>query len=177
MDLEQLKGAAHPEWSAPCRHWRVSYNMNKKRKIILRIHGTIIIFLGVALTINSTLGTYKGIGPFDFLSETPFVLVGLFQAYLLMALIGLTLWIGSYQDNPRKWHAVGALAHIPPLAANIMFYDTFLELEMQWASYIGSTIHCIFILVESVAFAYKGRAENHFFGGQKKMPLIEGQVP
>lgn len=59
------------------------------RKRIQRIHGTILILIGMAFTINSTIGTYLGIGNFSFLQENEFALVGLFQAYLLMAIIGI----------------------------------------------------------------------------------------
>ncbi len=74
------------------------------RKKILRIHGSILILIGIALTVNSTLGTYLGIGKFSFLQNNEFALVGLFQAYLLMSIIGVALWIGSTSSEVRKFH-------------------------------------------------------------------------
>ncbi|MCH8329995.1 MAG: hypothetical protein IH946_01220 [Bacteroidetes bacterium] len=133
--------------------------MDSKRKLILRIHGSFIIFLGIALTANSMVGTFLGVGKFAFLSEMPFALVGLMQAYLLIAVIGIALWMGSYHPDPRKWHLIGALAHVPPLAANIIFFGLFVEMDMEWASYIGTTIHCTFIIVESISFLYRGSSQ------------------
>ena len=104
--------------------------MEKTRKIILRVHGTLLLLVGVALTVNSTLGAYRGIGILKFLQENEFGLVGLFQAYLLMAILGIALWLGSVGADRKKWHAVGALAHLPPLAANIMFRNLFVEIGL-----------------------------------------------
>ncbi len=121
------------------------------RKKILRIHGSILILIGIALTVNSTLGTYLGIGKFSFLQDNEFALVGLFQAYLLMSIIGVALWIGSTSTRVRKFHVIGALAHLPPLAANIMFWHLFSEMGMTTLAIIATIFHCLFICIETLA--------------------------
>ena len=123
-------------------------------KRILRIHGAILILVGIALTVNSTLGTYHGVGKFSFLQDNEFALVGLFQAYLLMAIIGLVLWLGATITGIRKFHIIGALAHLPPLAANIMFWHLFSDLGITTLTTIGTTFHCVFIFIETVAAIY-----------------------
>jgi len=121
------------------------------RKKILRIHGSIIIVIGIALTVNATTGTYLGVGKFSFLKDNELALVGLFQAYLLMAIIGVSLWIGTTSAGIRKFHIIGALAHFPPLAANIMFWHLFSDMGMTTFAIIGTTFHCLFICIETVA--------------------------
>ncbi len=121
------------------------------RKKILRIHGSILILIGIALTVNSTVGTYLGVGKFSFLQDNEFALVGLFQAYLLMAIIGVALWIGTTSSGIRKLHIIGALAHFPPLAANIMFWHLFSGMGITTLATIGTTFHCLFICIETVA--------------------------
>ncbi len=121
------------------------------RKKILRIHGSILIVIGIALTVNATIGTYLGVGKFSFLKDNEFALVGLFQAYLLMAIIGVSLWIGTTSAGIRKFHIIGALAHFPPLAANIMFWHLFSGMGMTTLATIGTTFHCLFICIETVA--------------------------
>ena len=121
------------------------------RKKILRIHGSMLILIGIALTVNSTVGTYLGVGKFSFLQDNEFALVGLFQAYLLMAIIGVALWIGTTSAGIRKLHIIGALAHFPPLAANIMFWHLFSGMGMTTLAIIGTTFHCLFICIETVA--------------------------
>ncbi len=121
------------------------------RKKILRIHGSILILIGLALTINSTAGTYLGVGKFSFLQGNEIALVGMFQAYLLIAIIGVALWIGAGSEGIRKFHIIGALAHFPPLVANIMFWHLFSGLGMTTLATIGTTFHCLFLGIETVA--------------------------
>jgi len=121
------------------------------RKKILRIHGSILILIGVALTVKSTIGTYIGVGLFSFLQDNEFALVGLFQAYLLMAIIGISLWLGSASKGIRKFHIIGALAHCPPLAAIITFWHLFSNMGMTTVAAIGTTFHCLFICIETFA--------------------------
>ena len=110
-----------------------------------------LIVIGIALTVNSTLGTYLGIGKFSFLQDNELALIGLFQAYLLMAIIGLVLWLGATSAGIRKFHIIGALAHCPPFAANIMFWHLFSDLGITTLTTIGTTFHCLFIFIETFA--------------------------
>ena len=125
--------------------------IKETRKKILRIYGSILILICIALTVNSTIGTYLGVGKFSFLQNNEFALVGLFQAYLLMSIIGIALWIGSTSSEVRKFHIIGALAHFPPLAANIIFWHLFAELGLTTLAIIGITFHCLFICIETIA--------------------------
>ena len=134
--------------------------MEKTRKAILRTHGTIIMLIGVAMAVNSTIGTSRGTGIFDFLHENPLAHVGLLQAYLLMAIIGLTLWKGAASGNPHRWHIVGALAHLPPLLAIVFYWDLFHNMGMGWMVNISLVLHGTFVSVESTAFIYKAPGER-----------------
>jgi hypothetical protein len=129
--------------------------MKNFRVKLLRVHGTLAIVMGIALTVNCSLETFAGIGSFKFLQQNPMGMVGLMQAYLLLAMIGFVLWTGSYLENTQKFHIIGALAYCPPLAANIIFFGMFTEMGMAWASLAGSTFHIIFISLESFAAFYK----------------------
>lgn len=84
------------------------------------------------------------------LSTNPLVEGGLFQAYSLMMLVGIVLWMGSFQENPGKWHVVGFLAHLSPLLANFIFADLLVTLGLP------STIplHGSLMLLELAALVY-----------------------
>ncbi len=139
--------------------------MNRVRKIILRVHGTVIIVLGITLTIVATLGDTYGIGAMVPLPEMPLVVTGLFQTYLLLAVIGVVLWVGSFQAQPRPWNWIGALAHIPllvsnivfwnhpPLITNVLFWEHFYQMNMEVMSVAGIIMHSVFIIVEATAAA------------------------
>jgi len=51
----------------------------------------------------------------------------------------------------RKLHIIGAAAHLPPLAANIMFWHLFSGMSMTTLATIGTIFHCLFIGIETVA--------------------------
>jgi len=128
------------------------------RRRILRIHGTFLFFLTVAVTINTMVGWSLGKGPFALWHEQQFAAVGLFQAYLLMFVIGIVLWVGSKQEKGLwKWDLIGLLAHLPPLAVNFIFADLFASYGFQSTSLISITLHVIWISTELFAILYKGR--------------------
>jgi hypothetical protein len=71
-----------------------------------------MIAAGIAIGIYSTIGMWYGVGKFSFLQADKLGHVGLLQAYLLAALVGIVLWMGSYQNNRKKWNRIGALLHL-----------------------------------------------------------------
>ena len=107
--------------------------MNRIRvsRTVLRLHGSFLILLTGFLITVSLIGTFRGVGVMAVLYTYPLVEGGLFQAYGLMMLIGIVLWIGSFQENPGKWHVVGFLAHLSPLLANFIFADLLVPVETE----------------------------------------------
>jgi hypothetical protein len=124
--------------------------MEATRKRILRIHGTLLIVMGIAIGIYSTIGMLYGVGNFSFLHTDKLGHVGLLQAYLLAALTGLVLWTGSYQEDRKKWNRIGALFHFFILIVYIIhwsFLDTLPNGE--FTKYAGLTFHLTFLCLES----------------------------
>jgi|KBSSwiStaDraftv2_1062776.scaffolds.fasta_scaffold102900_2 hypothetical protein len=126
------------------------------RRRILRVHGTFLFFLTIAVTINTMVGWSLGKGPFALWHEQQFAAVGLFQAYLLMFVIGIVLWVGSKQEQGLwKWDLIGLLAHLPPLAVNFIFASLFASYGFQSTSLISISLHVIWISTELFAILYK----------------------
>lgn len=90
-------------------------------RIVLRAHGAFLIALTSFLLVASSLGAFAGIGIFAWLADNLLAHLGLFQAYALMMVVGIVLWMGSYDAKPLKWDAIGIVAHLSPLAANFLF--------------------------------------------------------
>src|SRR5215510_12329050 len=129
------------------------------RRRVLRIHGTFLFFLTIAVTINTMVGWMYGTGLYALWHEQQFAAVGLFQAYLLMFVVGIVLWVGSTQQSDLwKWDLIGLLAHLPPLATNFIFADLFASYGFQSTSLVSITLHCLWISVELFAILYKNRA-------------------
>ena len=129
------------------------------RRRILRIHGTFLFFLTIAATINTLVGWMYGTGLYALWHEQQFAAVGLFQAYLLMFVVGIVLWVGSAQPSDLwKWDLIGLLAHIPPLAVNFIFANLFASYGFQSTSLVSISLHTIWISVELFAILYRGRS-------------------
>lgn len=125
---------------------------------VLRTHGTVIFVMTGLLIATSTLGVTTGKGIYGFLHENVWAYIGLVQAYWLMAIIGGSLWMGSAQANPRPWHWVGALAHVVPIALNLLFYSLIASSGIGNAGLLGLTFHCVSCIAEIVAwFGLVGR--------------------
>ncbi|MEO8146740.1 MAG: hypothetical protein ABI723_03830 [Bacteroidia bacterium] len=119
------------------------------RKKILKTHGTIAVLVGIAMAIASTIGATEGIGVFKFLQQNKLVHAGLLQAYLLFALIGIILLMGSREQNVRRWNRVGAAAHVLILIAYLLHWNLFSTIENGYLMRTGGLIfHSIFLSLE-----------------------------
>ena len=131
--------------------------MKKYSKNILRVHGTIIIFAGLALTAMGWVGTFHGTGMMAVLEAEPIGYIGLFQAYLLIACFGIVLWMGSYREERRIWHIAGFLAHSGPLAANIVFWDL---IGGYGIPHTGIILHITWMIVHAVSYIFYERGQS-----------------
>jgi hypothetical protein len=126
---------------------------------ILRVHGSFLFVLTIAATINTMVGWSLGKGLYALWHEQQFAAVGLFQAYLLMFVVGIVLWLGSNQQSDLwKWDLIGLLAHLPPLAVNFIFADLFASYGFQGTSLVSIAIHGVWITVELFAVLYGRRS-------------------
>lgn len=121
-----------------------------KTNRVLMVHSIFLIILTIGNTVSSLKGTNSGEGIFSFLFSMPMVEVGLYQAYLLMTIIGIVLWIGAKKTDSWKFDIIGALAHLIPLSALIIFYPI-LKGTMLTGTLIASlAIHTTWITIEVI---------------------------
>ena len=126
--------------------------MEAIRKIVLRVHGTLLIVMGFSMSVYSTIGMLYGVGNFGFLQTDRLGHVGLLQAYELAALTGIVLWMGSYQNNKRNWNRIGALFHFCILIAYVLHWNFLTTLPNgEMTRNGGVTFHLVFLCVESWA--------------------------
>lgn len=128
------------------------------RRLLLRIHGTILTLVALGAAVATTIARITGTGPFGFLQQNPMAWVGLIQAYLLMTIIAVLLVLGSGQANTRKWHMVGALAHCPPLIAALSSLNVFASMGALGIVWVSITFHLIFFCLETIAALYPDRS-------------------
>jgi hypothetical protein len=124
------------------------------RRWLLRIHGTVLALVALGSAVATTIGWMTGTGLFGFMHQNPMVWVGLIQAYLLMTIIAVLLVLGSGQANPRKWNAVGALAHCAPLIAALSSLGVFQSMGALRIVRVSITFHIVWLCLETFAALY-----------------------
>lgn len=129
------------------------------RRTVSLVHGTFIMVLGLALGIYINSVPYTGFGMYGILRDNIFAVAGLSQAYFLMAIIGLALRIGSRKDNSGAWNWVGALAHVPPLLATVMYFGSMAQAGLAYLLIGSVPMHLIWVGLE-IAAALSKRAAN-----------------
>jgi len=128
---------------------------------ILRVHGSFLLLLTSVMTTVSLVGWALVKGPFALWHEKPLAMPGLFQAYLLMLIVGVVLWIGSFQErNLWKWDLIGLLAHLPPLAVNFIFAGVIASVNFQSRAVFSITVHTVCISLELFSLLYKGQGKQ-----------------
>lgn len=131
-----------------------------KRNNVLLVHGSFLLIVTGANTIQSISGLKSGTGIFGFLKSMPMVEVGLMQAYLLMMLIGIVLLMNVRSERSWRYDLLGASAHLIPLSALYIFYGH-VEQVMGFKVVVASSlIHIPWILTETTAAIIKYRKEN-----------------
>jgi hypothetical protein len=128
------------------------------RKVVLRVHGTILFVVTTVSTVVITIGYNTGTGMYGMLPDQPLGFGGLYQAYTLMFVIGVALWIGSTQPRPRLFNVVGMLAHIPLIVGNLFFAGVFAQVAEGRVGLISLPIHAGLAGLELFAIVWKPRS-------------------
>ena len=131
------------------RHKSIIMKTSNRNNVLL-VHGIFLLILTVMNTIASLIGLKTGKGPFAFLKAIPLAEVGLFQAYLLMMLIGVVLLMNTKSEHSWRYDLVGALAHSIPLSALILFRDVVGEVMGMRIIIASSLIHIPWIVIELI---------------------------
>lgn len=117
---------------------------------VLKIHGIFLLFVTAMNTIVSLIGLSTGEGLFAFIKNIPLAEVGLFQAYLLMMLVGVILLMNVNSEHSWRYDVMGGLAHLIPLAALFLFQDVVKEVMGMRIFIASALIHIPWILIEAV---------------------------
>ena len=118
------------------------------RRTITRVHAVALMLASLAGMAVSSAGH---VGVYGFLRDNPIGYGGLYQAYLLMFIIAITLWLGASQANTLRWHIIGLLAHLPPLTGLILLWSDFSAVGGATVGIGSLTFHTLWIVVEAIA--------------------------
>ena len=125
--------------------------MTTIRRTITRVHAVVLMLVSLAAIAVSSAGHFGGVGVYGFLGDNPIGYGGLYQAYLLMFIIAIALWLGASQANTLRWHVIGLLAHLPPLTGLILLWSDFSAVGGTTVAIGSLTFHMLWIVVEAIA--------------------------
>jgi hypothetical protein len=117
-------------------------------KTVLKLNAAFLILIGSLQMIFELLSHFGGIGPLaNRFTQSPFT-IGFFEAHGLAALIGLLLWRAS--ANPEKfWHQFAIVIHILLGGANLLFWNSFVQLDFVLPGIVATVFHGVFIFGEA----------------------------
>ena len=128
-------------------------------RTFLRTHAVIAMALGLSMAILATLGHLAGLGPLAVLQGEILGYLGLLQAYLIFAIVGLSMWGASNRTiELGLWHLCGLLAHFPAFVLTVSYWTWMQSQEI----FTGTVfLHGFFIVAEAAfAFSYAQNREN-----------------
>lgn len=135
--------------------------MEKLSRIILKSHGIVLLCLGIIMTGQTILGSFKGIGVLAFIKNDPLRSVGLFEAYLLAAFSGLVLIVLSGKHYIKEWHLLAGSIHLILFTTNILFWEAYSIAGILTIGYLSTIAHAVFITIEYCCyFIVKNKITN-----------------
>jgi hypothetical protein len=93
------------------------------------------------LTVGAYAGLFTGAGPYGGLSDNPMAVAGLAQAYPLMGLVAVAMWMGSHGPTPRRFSLLAIAAYCVPLSALAMLWDPIMASSIAPAIPLSFLIH------------------------------------
>jgi len=108
---------------------------------ILRWHAAALMVLTPILTCATYLGGFTGIGPYGGLAGNDMAIVGLVQAYPLMGLVAVSMWMGSRGLAPGRYSLLAIAAHCVPASALLMLWGPIMDSPIAPAIPLSFLIH------------------------------------
>lgn len=117
-------------------------------KTVLKLNAIFLMLIGSLQMTFELLSHFKGAGPLaDRFMGSPYTL-GFFEAHGLAVLMGILLWRAV--ANPQKfWHQLAVVIHILLGGANLLFWDSFIQLDFVVPGIVATVLHGIFIVAEA----------------------------
>jgi hypothetical protein len=117
-------------------------------KTVLKLNSLFLLLIGSLQIIFELLSHFMGVGPLaDRFLESPYTL-GFFEAHGLAVLMGILLWRAA--ANPQKFsHQLAVIIHILLGGANLLFWNSFIQLDFVIPGIVATVFHGVFIVVQA----------------------------
>jgi len=116
---------------------------------ILRLDGGFLAIAGIGGLLADIMGHFFGVGPMAQMLDSPHTIGG-FEAHGLAVILGVLLFRAAKLADRRLWHAVGLSVHLLLGTANIMFWSSFLQLNVVMVGIVTTALHIIFVAAQAL---------------------------
>lgn len=133
------------------------------RRFILRANAvflTVMSFVGLVIDVA---GVFFSRGPQSRILQRgsdgslPVEGIGFIEAHGLALILGITLWRASAS---RSWHLTAAATHLLLGAANLTFWNIFVESDMLALGYLSTIFHGVFVALQLTAAVASGAVSS-----------------
>ena len=108
---------------------------------LLRVDGTFLIIAGLVQLLSEAVSHYAGKGLHDdTFADSPYT-IGFVEAHGLAAMTGILLLWAATQQRRRFFHGFAVATHVFLAAANVIFWDSFVEFNFVAAGILATTAH------------------------------------
>jgi hypothetical protein len=125
----------------------------------LRLDGVFLAIAGSAALLADTTGHFFGVGPMADLFGSPHTIGG-FEAHGLAVILGVWLFRAAKLADRRSWHALGLSVHLLLGTANLIFWSSFLRLDVLTIGVVTTALHILFICAQAVCLWRGTRAKR-----------------
>jgi hypothetical protein len=114
----------------------------------LRGHGIVLVVGGSAMAALTLVGRYRGVGPMSMMQAQQAGYIGFFEAFLLVAMIGLFLIVASRQEKTYPWSFLAAAVHALMGIINIAHWQYYHVLGAEMIGVVATVFHGLWVCAE-----------------------------
>ena len=130
------------------------------RQVLLRANAVFLTVMSLVGLVMDLAGVFFSRGPQSRVLQRgadgslPIEGIGFVEAHGLALIIGITLWRVAAS---RPWHLTAAATHLLLGAANLVFWQIFVEADMLAMGYFSTIMHGVFAVLQLTAAARSSR--------------------
>ena len=116
---------------------------------VLQVDGVFLLLAGGLAMMLETVGHFFGVGPLAETEGSPYT-VGGFEAHGLAIIFAVLLIRAARLSDRSLWHQVGRAVHLLLGGSNLLYWSSFVELNMIGVGVITTVLHVVFVAAHSV---------------------------
>ena len=116
---------------------------------VLKFDGAFLLLSGGSAMIAETVGHFSGSGPMAKMKGSPYT-IGSFEAHGLAVISGVLLHRAARVPERSLWHQVGRAVHLLLAGSNMLYWSSFVEMDMIRLGIVTTLLHAVFVAAHSV---------------------------